>query len=407
MSVAEPAMIRPDAPRMSALRVSLIGALFVAIGPIGMALYTPAMPEIVHAFGTTQGVVKMTLTLYFAGFAFAQLIAGPVSDALGRRPIITAFMGIFGGASLLALFAPNIEVFLIARFLQGVGASAGVAISRAIVRDQFKGNESSEIMNLIGIILAIAPALSPTIGGVLVTWAGWQSLFLAMTLFGGFVVAVTHFGLHETVIADRSRLKLRALMRSYGALFASRPFMTAALTIAGALGAVYTQATILPFILMGDLGLSPAHFGLAMILQSGSFFIGSLTVRRLMKRFDASRLVAPGLGFILAGSLAFVTLFWGEPSLLRVMGPIGLYSFGVSFVMPAMTTSALAPFPHIAGAASSLMGFMQMGAGLVMGSLAALFPDPVIAAAVLIPTMGVVASLSYAIFRRLPVYAEP
>lgn len=407
MSVAEPAMIRSETPQMSALRVSLIGALFVAIGPIGMALYTPAMPEIVHAFGTSEGVVKMTLTLYFAGFAFAQLIAGPVSDALGRRPIIMAFMAIFGGASLLALFAPNIEVFLVARFLQGVGASAGVAISRAIVRDQFKGNQSSEIMNMIGIILAIAPALSPTIGGVLVTYAGWQSLFLTMTLFGVFVVAVTHFGMKETIVVDRGRLKLRALMRSYGTLSASRHFMTAALTIAGALGAIYTQTTILPFILMDNLGMSPAGFGLAMILQSGSFFIGALSVRHLMKRHDAARLVAPGLGFILLGSLTFVTLFWGEPSLLRVMGPIGLYSFGVAFVMPAMTTSALAPFPHIAGAASSLMGFMQMGAGLVMGSFAALFYDPVIAAAVLIPMMGVIACLSFAVFRRLPVFAEP
>ncbi|WP_232897166.1 multidrug effflux MFS transporter [Pontibaca salina] len=392
---------------MSALRVSLIGALFVAIGPIGMALYTPAMPEIVHAFGTSEGMVKMTLTLYFAGFALAQLIAGPVSDALGRRPVIMAFMAIFGGASLLALFAPNIEVFLVARFLQGVGASAGVAISRAIVRDQFRGNQSSEIMNTIGIILAIAPALSPTLGGVLVTYAGWQSLFLTMTLFGVFVVAVTHLGMQETIVADRNRLKFQALMRSYGKLFASRHFMTAALTIAGALGAIYTQATILPFILMDTLGMSPAGFGLAMILQSGSFFIGALSMRHLMKHHDASRLVAPGLGFILLGSAMFVTLFWGEPSLLRVMGPIGLYSFGVALVMPAMTTSALAPFPHIAGAASSLMGFLQMGAGLVMGSLAALFPDPVIAAAVLIPAMGAIACLSFLLFRRLPVFAEP
>ena len=403
MSLADTTMIPASSvPRMSALRVSLIGALFVAIGPVGMALYTPAMPEIVHAFGTTEGVVKMTLTLYFAGFAFAQLVAGPISDALGRRPIITAFMGIFGAASLLAALAPSIEVFLAARFLQGVGASAGIAISRAIVRDQFQGDDSSRIMNLIGIILAIAPALSPTIGGLLVTYAGWQVLFLVMTLFGALIVIVTHFGLQETVAADFHRLRLRALGRSYRELVTSRHFMYAALTIAGALGAVYTQATILPFILMGELGFTPAQFGLAMILQTGSFFLGSLAVRQLMKRHSAARLVAPGLGFIAAGGLAFITLLWGAPTLLRIMGAIGIYSFGVAFVMPDMTTAALAPFPRIAGAASSLMGFMQMGAGLVMGSVAALFADPVLAAALLIPVMALVAGTSYIAWRRLP-----
>ncbi|MCB1311551.1 MAG: Bcr/CflA family efflux MFS transporter, partial [Sedimentitalea sp.] len=235
---------------MSARRVSLIAALFVAVGPFAMALYTPAMPEVVEAFGTTNGMVKLTLTLYFAGFACAQLIAGPLSDAIGRRPVIIGFMGLFAAASVLALLAPGIETLMAARFLQGVGASAGVAISRAVVRDLFEGHDSSQIMNTIGIILALAPALAPTLGGVLVTLAGWRSIFAVMALVGLIVIAVTATGLRETVIADRSRLNLRELMRSYGVLAGNRHFMTASLTIAGSMGALYTQATILPFVLM-------------------------------------------------------------------------------------------------------------------------------------------------------------
>ena len=123
------------APLMSERRVSLIGAILAAIGPVSMALFTPAMPEIVHAFGTTEVAVKMTLSLYFAGFAFAQLVCGPLSDGFGRKPVIVAFMAIYLVASLAALVAPDIESLIAARFLQGVGAAAGVAISRAIVRD--------------------------------------------------------------------------------------------------------------------------------------------------------------------------------------------------------------------------------------------------------------------------------
>lgn len=393
--------------RMSVRRVSLLGALFIATGPIAMALYTPAMAEIVSAYGTTSSLVKMTLTLYFGGFATAQLIAGPLSDALGRRPVIIGFMMIFVAASLLALAAPTIETLIVARFVQGIGASAGVAISRALVRDLFEGDESSRIMNLMGIILAVAPALAPTLGGVLVTHAGWQSVFVAMMSFGIAVIAATVWGLRETVVRDRSRLNLRQLAQSYVTLMTNRHFMATSLTIAGAIGAIYALATILPFILMQVLGFTPTEFGLGMLMQSGSFFAGSLVVRQLMKHHSAYRLVVPGLGVILFGSALFLTLLVGPPSFLRVMVPVAFYTFGIAFVMPAMSTAALAPFPKIAGAASSLMGFLQMGAGLLIGSLAALFDDPVVALAVLIPMMGTVASLSYVVYRMNPHLAEP
>ncbi len=402
-----PASSIPVQPSMSIRRVSLIGALFIATGPIAMALYTPAMAEVVADFGTTNAMAKITLTLYFAGFATAQLIAGPISDALGRRPVIIGFMAIFLAASLLALIAPSIETLIAARFVQGIGASAGVAISRAIVRDMYQGDESSRIMNLMGIILAVAPALAPTLGGLLVTHAGWRSVFLAMTLFGVMVIAVTLWGLRETVIPDRRRLNLRSLASSYVTLAANRHFMATSLTIAGAIGAIYAQATILPFILMQELGLSPTEFGMGMLMQSGSFLAGSLVLRQLMKRFSAYRLVPPGLAFIALGSGLILTLLIGEPSFLRVMAPVAVYTFGIAFVMPAMTTAALAPFPHIAGAASSLMGFMQMGAGLFVGSLAALFSDPVVALALLIPLMGALACLSYLFYRLHPHLAEP
>ena len=187
-------------PLMTERRVGLIGALLAAIGPISMALYTPAMTEIVRAFDTTPSLVKLTLTLYFGGFACAQLVAGPLSDALGRRPITFAFMAIYCLASVVALFAPTIGVLMLARFVQGVGASAGIAISRAIVRDLFHGERSSRIMNLIGIILAVGPAVAPTVGGLVLSVAGWRAIFVVMVAFGVGIVLVTVFFMRETVV---------------------------------------------------------------------------------------------------------------------------------------------------------------------------------------------------------------
>jgi DHA1 family bicyclomycin/chloramphenicol resistance-like MFS transporter len=193
-----------SAPLMSERRVGLIGGLMTAIGPISMALYTPAMPEIVRAFGTTEAMVKLTLTLYFGGFACAQLVAGPLSDALGRRPVTYAFMGVYCAGSLAALLAPNVGLLMLARFVQGIGASAGVAISRALVRDLFQGERSARIMNLIGIILAAGPAVAPTIGGVLLVAAGWRAIFVVMAGFGLTVMLVTATSMRETVCRTAS-----------------------------------------------------------------------------------------------------------------------------------------------------------------------------------------------------------
>ncbi|WP_245866960.1 multidrug effflux MFS transporter [Oceaniglobus roseus] len=395
------------APVMSERRVSMIGAMLVAIGPVSMALYTPAMPELVHAFGSTDAVVKLTLTLYFGGFACAQLIAGPLSDALGRRPVTVAFMALYCAASLLALFSPTVGVLIAARFLQGIGASAGIAISRAIVRDLFTGEKSSRIMNLIGIILALGPALSPTLGGLTLAFAGWRAIFALMLLMGAAVILTALFAMRETVVPDRSRLNLPALGRTYRMLLTNGHFLTASGVMAGALGALYAQATFLPFILMTEVGLTPTEFGAGMLMQSGFFFAGSLAVRALMERKGAYALVLPGLCFILLGSLGTATLLIWPPSFLHVMIPVAVYAFGIAFVMPAMSTAALAPFGRSAGAAASLLGFLQMGSGLLVGTIGAMMGDAVLAMGLLIPLMGVAACAAYALYRSRPHLAEP
>ena len=350
------------APVMSERRVSLLGAVLVAIGPMSMALYTPAMPEIVHAFGTTEAAVKLTLSLYFAGFALAQLICGPLSDGFGRKPVTYVFMGIFLIASLMALLAPTVELLIAARFMQGVGAAVGWAIARAIVRDLFTNERSARIMNLMGLILAAGPAFSPTLGGITMELAGWQAIFWLMFAAGVIIMLIVRFAMVETVQRDLSRIRPAALLASYRSVLSSPYFVLSSLVLAGSVGTIYTQATILPFILMDRVGLTPSQFGVGMLMQSGLYFAGSLVVRQLLGRYGAFRIVPAGLAFIAAGSLSTaIGLHLFEPTFLLVMGPVAFFSFGLAFVLPAMSTATLAPFPHIAGAASSMSGFFQMG----------------------------------------------
>ncbi|SMH56653.1 multidrug effflux MFS transporter [Mesorhizobium australicum] len=390
-------------PLMSERRVAIIGAMLVALGPVSMALYTPAMPEIVRAFGTTEAAVKLTLSMYFAGFAIAQLFCGPLSDGFGRRPVTVAFMGIYLVASTLALFSPNVHVLIAARFLQGVGAAAGIAISRAIVRDLFTNESSARIMNLIGIILAIGPAFSPVIGGVTMELFGWHAIFVLMVAFGAVIILIATFSLQETVTRDLSRIRPMAILRSYKSLLASRSFMYPSLMLGGTVGALYTLATMLPFVLIERVGLTATQFGLSMLMQSGSYFFGSLAVRFIMPKLGSHALVPIGLGFVVLGSIAIcaLPLLFG-PSFYTVMLPIASYAVGIAFVTPALTTAALAPFPHMAGAASSLSGFMQMGGGLLGSAVAVLIGEPILAIATVIPTMGLITVLCWLGFRKLP-----
>lgn len=393
---------------MSERKVSLIGAMLVAIGPISMALYTPAMPEIVHAFGTSEAAVKMTLSLYFAGFAIAQLICGPLSDAFGRRPIVIGFMGIYAIASLIAVFAPTIELLILSRFMQGIGAAAGVAISRALVRDLFTREQSARIMNLIGVILSIGPAVSPTIGGLMMELAGWHSIFFLMLGFGFIITLVAKFAMVETAPnRDPSRASPSGLYRAYSTLFRTPYFLGTAFIMAGTSGALYTQATIVPFVLMERVGLTPSQFGLGMLVQSGTFFTGTLSVHFLMKRVKSSQLVPVGLCFVAIGSVALLTILnTMEPTFLRVMLPSATFAYGIAFVMPFMMTASMAPFPHMAGSASALTGFTQMSAGLLGGVISALIGDPVVAMSFVVPGMGAMAIISWLLWRRLPEPAQ-
>ncbi len=400
---------------MSERRVSLLGALLVAIGPVAMSLFTPAMPEIVQAFGTTEAAVKMTLSLYFAGFALAQLVCGPLSDGFGRKPVTFAFLGIFMVASLLAMLAPTIHLLIAARFLQGVGAAVGWSIARAVVRDLFTHDRAARIINLMALILGVGPAFAPTLGGVTMQLFGWHAIFILM--FSAAVVMMVLVGLFmvETVQRDLSRIRPKALIASYRTILGSRYFVLSSVVTAGTIGALYTQATVLPFILMERVGLTPTQFGAAMLMQSGSFFLGSLVVRQLLKRFGAYRILPAGLAFVAAGAVALaggLRLF--EPQFATVMGPVAFYAFGIAFVMPAMSTAALAPFPRMAGAASSMNGFFQMGGGLAGGIVCALIGDPLHAMATVIPGMGLMAIVAWLFWRRLPepaaasvVQAEP
>lgn len=390
-------------PIMSEMRTSLLGAALVAIGPITMALYTPAMPVLAEAFGTSQSMIKLTLTAYFAGFALTQLVCGPLTDAFGRRPVTMAFLLLYLASTVVATFAPTIEWMIIARTLQGIGASVGVAVSRAIVRDQFTGQTSARIMNTIAMMLAIGPALAPTIGGVTLELFGWREIFWAMLIYGVVLIIVTQVCFRETnPYIDRNNLRPRVLLHNYATLLRDPRYMQPSMLVGFGIGTIYTLASVLPFVLIDHVGLTPSQFGFGMMIQSGSFISGTIVTGIAMRRVDAMRLLPFGMtGMVVAASALLASLTLMPPTFLGVMLPVGLFAFSLATSLPSVTSAALQGFPRMAGAASALMGFLQFGAGLLGSLIIAALGNPLLGIILVPPAMLFIAVASYLLLGRV------
>src|SRR3954453_8148715 len=383
-------------PLMSETRTAVVGALMVALGAISMSLYTPAMPALVEAFHTTPATVKLTLTVYFGGVGFGQLLWRPLSAAYGRPPIGLGFFSIYLLGSVIAALSPTIQWLVVGRILQGIGVAAGIAISRAIVRDQFTGQRSARIMNLIGLMLAIGPAVSPALGGLILTTVGWHAIFLVMVAYGIVVVLVLGFGVRETNrTPDPTKAHPSQIARSYLILLHDRGFMRAGLLLGLMLGGIYTLAVLLPFLMIDLVGLTPTQFGLAMICQTGSYMLGAAVTGRALRRIPATRLVPIGVMLgVAAGLWLAIGLRLVLPSFISVMGPVASWAFGVALIMPGTPTSALPVFPTMAGPAAALTGFLQIGGGLAGSGVAALlFRDPFVALTSVLAGMAGLAGL--------------
>ncbi|MDR3493970.1 MAG: multidrug effflux MFS transporter [Ancalomicrobiaceae bacterium] len=396
----------PRRPLMSTMKATLVGSAMIALGPISLSLYTPAMPTLAAAFGSTLAAIKMTMSLYFVGFSLSQLICGPLSDAFGRRPVNLAFLSLYLGASVVATFAQDIEALMIARLVQGIGAAAGVAVARAMVRDLFVGQESARVMNAMGIFLAIGPAVSPTLGGLMLQLFDWRAIFELMVGYGLLVVAMVALLVPETNRAPHiAHAHPAGLMRVYAGLVADRRFIFPGVTLGMSVGGIYTLATILPFVLINKVGLTATAFGYAMMIQTCSYILGGVVVRQCLRLTTAARLVFPGLILCLVAGGAFVVdHFAFVPNILSVMLPVGVFAFGIAFVSPSLTTDALAPFPGTAGAASALLGFCQMGGGLAGSLVATLIPDATLALTVVLPGMMVIAMAAHMAGRTKPAH---
>lgn len=343
----------------------------VAFAPLSTDLYLPSLPALTQALEGTTAQGQLTLSVFLWGFALAIPVYGPLSDRYGRKPVLIGGTTLFVVASLLCALAWSIESLIVARLLQALGACAGPVVARAAVRDIYGAKRSVGVFSYIAAAMAVAPLIGPVIGGQLHALLGWQANFVLLAGVG-LVGLVGCLGLLRESNARRNprALSVKVMGANYRALLGHRLFVGYALSIAAVYSSIFCWISASSFVLIDLMGVKAAAFGLYFAVMVSGYILGALAGGRFGPRLGADRLILFGIAWSsLWGAVMAALAWWTEPSLLNLVGPMGLTTMGIGLALPNAQASALGPFPEKAGAASALSGFLQMTLAGVVGSV--------------------------------------
>ncbi len=357
-------MLRPDSRGAAALLTGL-----VAIGPLSTDMYLPALPQMTHAFSADVGTVQLTLSAFLAGFAAAQLVYGPMSDRFGRRPCLLAGMALFVVASIASVFAPDIETLIAARFVQAVGACAGPVIGRAMIRDVHTPERGARMLAYIGSAMAVAPLIAPSIGGLLAVRFGWSSVFVALSAIGVTLLITAALLMPETnrrLDPDATR-PLRMVER-YRLLLLSRTYVAYTAANACVFGGLFAFISGSSFVFIDFLGVPTEWFGACFATAVAGYIVGTALTGRLVNRVGIPPMLRAGAVVAGVAGAGLAALAWGGvATIAAVLAPMFVYMIGMGMAMPTAMAGAIGPFPHMAGAASALLGFVQMTVAALVG----------------------------------------
>jgi DHA1 family bicyclomycin/chloramphenicol resistance-like MFS transporter len=384
-------------------RVALVVGPVGALGPFAIDMYLPALPAVAADLGASVQAVQVTLTAFFIAFGACQLVYGPLSDRLGRRPPLFIGIGIFLAGSLGCLLAPSIAALVAARFVQGLGAAAVMVVPRAIVRDLHTGPEATRLMALVMLVIAVAPMTAPLIGSLVMPLGGWRAIFGLLTLLGVGCLLLTALVLDETLPPEARRAAGPAeLWRGARRLLGDGSFMGLTLVAGFSIASFFIFIASASFVYTGQFGLTPFGFSLAFALNAIGFFGASQLAASLGERYGMARVILVAVaGFAGLTAILLALVLAGIGSLPLIVGMLFVANACLGLVMPTTMVMALDPHPEVAGLASSLGGTIQMLTGAVMIALAGPFFDgtatPMVAAIALagllalaaaVPTLG-------------------
>ena len=353
-------------------------ALLAMLAPFSVDTYLPSFAALGNHFQITREVLQQSISLYMVGFAATTLIYGSLSDSFGRRKVIIAALLFYIVSSIGCFLAQDYATFLAMRIGQGLSASGGMIVGRAVIRDRFEGAQARQAMSYVMLLFSLAPALAPMIGGVLQEWMGWRSVFLFLTILGGVTTLYTLRYLPETLPPeDRQPFRLLTLLSQSLDALRHRQFLRIILTIAFAFGGMFIYIVGAPVVIFDHLALTTTDFWMLFVPMVAGLMLGSFTSGRLAHRLSSNvSIISAFVPLIIAALLNLLQSYLLTPTPWSVIGPMVIYAFGIAWMLPNLTIMSLDCFPHHRGLAASMQGFMQtLGGAIAAGIIVPIIND--------------------------------
>ncbi|MBT9239967.1 multidrug effflux MFS transporter [Vibrio splendidus] len=346
----------------------LLAMMIIATGQVGVSIYLPSLPLIASDLSVTQVDVQLLVTLFLVGFGLSQLFYGPMSDAVGRRPIFLLGQGVYLiGTVVCVVFSDNMTALEVGRLLQGLGAGSASVLGRSVLRDSYDGPQLTKALSYISITASIMPIIAPVFGGWISFHLGWQAVFLFVLLYLLAIFTLGYFVLPETLPYGKSRFDACQVVKNYGRLLTNRQVLTSASYNWMSYMASLVSLSLFPFLMQEQLGLTAAEYGSLMIVPSAGLLIGSVALNLLNRRFSTPQLMSLAILIILASGTWLLT---HELSIFNLVWAFTWLAIAQGISFPLSISMLLEPHKKQAGAVSALSGSIQMClAGLLGGYL--------------------------------------
>jgi DHA1 family bicyclomycin/chloramphenicol resistance-like MFS transporter len=349
-------------------------AAMVALPPLSIDMVLPALPSIASSLHAPIGRAGLAISLFLVGFAISQVVLGPLSDRLGRRPVMLASCALFSAAGLGATFSGSLAGLLSLRLFQGIGAGGCMVVVFAVVRDLFEGDEVRSRLATANAIMGIAPMVAPTAGALFLTFTGWRGLFAFLGLGGATLLVACGAGLGESIGPRRRRVGAGELAAGYLQVLSVRPVLGCALIAGLSFGLLQAYVVGSSFLFLGILHVTPRVYGLIFAAIASGQIVGATAAASLARRGVSHVTVLLG-GILLGLSGSGVLLFLAALGRVRVATAIPSLLFvttALGLIAPSAAHGVLAPMPHVAGTASAVLGFVRMSGGALASALVSL-----------------------------------
>ena len=385
-------------PKRNQFFLILILGLMSAIGPLSIDMYLPGFPQIAQSLGTTVAKVTLSLSSFFIGISLGQFLYGPLLDRYGRKKPLYVGISVYFAASIGCALARSVELLIVLRLFQALGACAGLVASRAMVRDLFHVNQNARVFSLLMLVVGVSPIIAPTLGGYLTDYFNWRYIFFVLAGIAAFILIAVHFFLPESRKPDpQYSLKPGPIVNSFLGVMREPQFYTYALTGAIASAGLYAYIAGSPSVFMEIYRVSEQQFGwIFAVIALG--LIGSSQLNSvLLRTFKSEQIIKVALGCQVVTAILLFTGSWlGIMDLFSTIFLIFLFLCCQGCVFPNSSALSLAPFSRTAGTASALMGAIQMSIGALTSATVSFLNDHTA-----LPMSGVMAACAIVSFTIL------